>query len=139
TGRCGWITSFLRSIWHHLGGVQAHASAERVEGGAQGWNINYVTFGLPARPVHPSGKERRARKDEGHTTRCWVLRGRAIVTSERSADSRREPPRMSRQAPRSRSTRPELENCTVDASIFIDDFLVKFIRAQGGCLGTRSR
>jgi hypothetical protein len=27
------------------------------------------------------------------------------------------------------------ENCTVDASIFV----VKFIRANGGCLGTRSR
>ena len=28
-----------------------------------------------------------------------------------------------------------LENCTVDASIFV----VKFLRAHGGCLGTRSR
>ena len=27
------------------------------------------------------------------------------------------------------------ENCTVDASIFV----VKFVRAHGGCLGTRSR
>ena len=27
------------------------------------------------------------------------------------------------------------ENCTVDASIFV----VKFVRANGGCLGTRSR
>ncbi len=31
--------------------------------------------------------------------------------------------------------RPYLENCTVDASIFV----VKLIRAHGGCLGTRSR
>ena len=30
---------------------------------------------------------------------------------------------------------PYLENCTVDASIFV----VKLIRAHGGCLGTRSR
>jgi uncharacterized membrane protein YadS len=28
-----------------------------------------------------------------------------------------------------------VENCTVDASIFV----VKFLRANGGCLGTRSR
>jgi hypothetical protein len=27
------------------------------------------------------------------------------------------------------------ENCTVDASIFV----AKFLRAHGGCLGTRSR
>ena len=27
------------------------------------------------------------------------------------------------------------ENCTVDASIFV----AKFVRAHGGCLGTRSR
>ena len=32
-------------------------------------------------------------------------------------------------------TRPYLENCTVDASIFV----AKFLRAHGGCLGTRSR
>jgi hypothetical protein len=32
------------------------------------------------------------------------------------------------------------ENCTVDASIFVLGFCgLKFIRAQGGCLGTRSR
>jgi hypothetical protein len=31
--------------------------------------------------------------------------------------------------------RPYLENCTVDASIFV----AKLIRAHGGCLGTRSR
>ena len=31
--------------------------------------------------------------------------------------------------------RPYLENCTVDASIFV----VKLLRAHGGCLGTRSR
>ena len=31
--------------------------------------------------------------------------------------------------------RPLLENCTVDASIFV----VKLVRAHGGCLGTRSR
>ncbi len=30
-----------------------------------------------------------------------------------------------------------LENCIVDASIFI--FVVKLIRAHGGCLGIRSR
>jgi hypothetical protein len=34
-------------------------------------------------------------------------------------------------------SRPWLENCTVDASIFI--FVVKLVRAHGGCLGTRSR
>ena len=42
-----------------------------------------------------------------------------------------------------------VENCTVDASIFVYQrfyeslvsayFVVKFLRAQGGCLGTRSR
>jgi hypothetical protein len=31
--------------------------------------------------------------------------------------------------------RPYLENCTVDASIFV----AKLLRAHGGCLGTRSR
>ncbi len=31
--------------------------------------------------------------------------------------------------------RPFFENCTVDASIFV----VKLVRAHGGCLGTRSR
>ena len=31
--------------------------------------------------------------------------------------------------------RPYLENCTVDASIFV----AKLVRAHGGCLGTRSR
>ena len=30
-----------------------------------------------------------------------------------------------------------LENCIVDASIFVS--VVKFLRAHGGCLGTRSR
>ena len=30
---------------------------------------------------------------------------------------------------------PYLENCTVDASIFV----AKLLRAHGGCLGTRSR
>src|SRR5581483_6677514 len=35
----------------------------------------------------------------------------------------------------SRTGRPYLENCTVDASIFV----AKLIRAHGGCLGTRSR
>ena len=35
--------------------------------------------------------------------------------------------------------RPYLENCTVDASIFILCFVAKLIRAHGGCLGTRSR
>jgi hypothetical protein len=34
-------------------------------------------------------------------------------------------------------SRSLLENCTVDASIFI--FVVKLVRAHGGCLGTRSR
>ena len=32
-----------------------------------------------------------------------------------------------------------VENCTVDASIFEIVFVVKFLSAQGGCLGTRSR
>ena len=48
-------------------------------------------------------------------------------------------------APRGPLFRPYFENCIVDASIFC--FLqklhvvpsVKFIRAHGGCLGTRSR
>jgi F0F1-type ATP synthase membrane subunit c/vacuolar-type H+-ATPase subunit K len=31
--------------------------------------------------------------------------------------------------------RPYVENCTVDASIFV----AKLVRAHGGCLGTRSR
>lgn len=31
--------------------------------------------------------------------------------------------------------RPYVENCTVDASIFV----AKLLRAHGGCLGTRSR
>ena len=31
-----------------------------------------------------------------------------------------------------------VENCTVDASIFVACF-VKFLRAHGGCLGTRNR
>jgi hypothetical protein len=37
--------------------------------------------------------------------------------------------------------RPYLENCTVDASIFnkISVVFAKFLRAHGGCLGTRSR
>jgi hypothetical protein len=30
-----------------------------------------------------------------------------------------------------------VENCTVDASILF--FVVKFLRANGGCLGIRSR
>ena len=50
------------------------------------------------------------------------------------------PPRSSncatrRQAMNRRDGRPYLENCTVDASIFV----AKLIRAHGGCLGTRSR
>ncbi len=32
-------------------------------------------------------------------------------------------------------SRPYVENCTVDASIFV----AKFLRAHGGCLGTRNR
>ena len=37
--------------------------------------------------------------------------------------------------------RPYLENCIVDASIFnkISVVYAKFLRAHGGCLGTRSR
>jgi hypothetical protein len=34
---------------------------------------------------------------------------------------------------------PLFENCTVDASIFLMIFVVKLPRADGGCLGTRSR
>ena len=43
--------------------------------------------------------------------------------------------RVSAYAVRWACLRPYLENCTVDASIFV----VKLVRAHGGCLGTRSR
>ncbi len=36
-------------------------------------------------------------------------------------------------------SRSSLENCTVDASIKIKVFVVKLLRAFGGCLGIRSR
>ena len=55
--------------------------------------------------------------------------------------SRGPTPRMNHSPARRTGTehrvdlRPYLENCTVDASIFV----AKLIRAHGGCLGTRSR
>jgi hypothetical protein len=39
---------------------------------------------------------------------------------------------------RGAGTRPYLENCTVDASIYLS-VVAKLLRAHGGCLGTRSR
>ena len=66
--------------------------------------------------------------------RCCASRvdGAVAVEWDRSTA---EPPGPSRQATDEDLSRPYLENCTVDASIFV----AKLIRAHGGCLGTRSR
>ena len=69
--------------------------------------------------------------------RCWVLReqpatvvgltiGPALRCTTSTCRGRRRVEGWGR---------PFLENCTVDASIFV----VKLVRAHGGCLGTRSR
>jgi hypothetical protein len=58
---------------------------------------------------------------------CAVAAWSGVAASERLIE-------MSTRRFRSRR-RPYLENCTVDASIFV----AKLIRAHGGCLGTRSR
>ena len=73
--------------------------------------------------------------------RCWVLREQPrmvvlLCARTSSALNRRQPRvRCGRQAAVGGWDRPWLENCTVDASIFV----AKFLRAHGGCLGTRSR
>src|SRR5690348_9708010 len=69
--------------------------------------------------------------------RCWVLRDRALFSTRLSAG------RLTPNGPEVSGVRggaepeprPHLENCTVDASIFV----AKLLRAHGGCLGTRSR
>ena len=69
--------------------------------------------------------------------RCWVLRDRALLSTRLSAG------RLTPNGPEVSGVRggaepeprPHLENCTVDASIFV----AKLLRAHGGCLGTRSR
>ena len=56
--------------------------------------------------------DRRAGRVDVHCAHCWVLRQHAGVVSG-----------------------VVFENCRVDASIFV----VKLLRAHGGCLGFRSR
>ena len=48
TGRCGWITSFLRSNWRGLHGdrVQSHVSGERPEMAAHLWSTGYSARSL---------------------------------------------------------------------------------------------
>src|SRR3954452_1741451 len=59
--------------------------------------------------------------------------GSATLNTSDRFGPRTAPHRCTRGS--SAAGRPYLENCTVDASIFV----AKLIRAHGGCLGTRSR
>jgi hypothetical protein len=55
------------------------------------------------------------------------------------ATPRRTSCRSSQATAMGLDSRSSLENCTVDASIKIKVFVVKLVRAFGGCLGIRSR
>jgi hypothetical protein len=133
--------------------VQSHASDERSGDGARGWNIDQLAGhrGRTASTAACSRNVGRATEDcfgtllspEGpgiapitrtSRRRCCASRvdGAVAVEWDRSTA---EPPGASRQATDEDLARPYLENCTVDASIFV----AKLIRAHGGCLGTRSR
>ena len=83
-------------------------------------------------------------------THCWVLRERvrllgpdssgwAILTSNHPTATAAPGRRRTRGG-----TRPNVENCIVDASIFNDLVIEigicgKLLRAHGGCLGIRNR
>lgn len=63
------------------GGVQAHASAERVGGGAQGWNIDYGRLScrwLLVRRTRAGGNGCPPVVRVG-LARCWVLREQPVV------------------------------------------------------------
>ncbi len=86
----------------------------------------------PGTLLGPEGPGKRSNlSDDGLRTGC---------DDQRRGRFARTDPRMN-HSPRRAGTeqwaefRPHLENCTVDASIFV----AKLIRAHGGCLGTRSR
>ena len=107
-------------------------------GGTLTWGANapsiMSTAGLP--------EWKRVGDAETFQTRCWVLRGRLSVLSGQDRDDpgRAPPHRTSRiggQAVVMGAVRPNVENCTVDASIF--SICDKLLRAHGGCLGIRSR
>jgi hypothetical protein len=113
--------------------------------------------------VQPVRRWERDERRSTAQARCWVLKERAVRlgartdlsvtrTSGRASSDVRcggsvtdgpvhvGPLRTpfvggSGQATSRDRDRPYLENCTVDASIFV----AKLVRAHGGCLGTRSR
>jgi len=81
----------------------------------------------PGALLGPEGSDRRSR-----TRRQDGFAGAERLSADRI---RFEPPALQvRRRQRIRDC-PYLENCTVDASIFV----AKLVRAHGGCLGTRSR
>ena len=83
--------------------VQSHASDERFEDGAQGWNIDQLAG--PHGPVVQYSCTRAAgtgrERGWSASARCWVLRDRASPPAPRT--SRRRPPLTEREAPSRRS------------------------------------
>ena len=72
--------------------------------------------------------------------RCDTLLGpEGSVDPSTRTSVRRTTGSRRKAARQTESSRPSLENCTVDASIKIKVFVVKLVRAFGGCLGIRSR
>jgi hypothetical protein len=123
--------------------VQEPASAECVDGvlnGRRRWLVRTVEgLVLPSTaPISVGGMERRAiRRRFWCLAPCWVLKEQALLVSSGSNPGSSynclECSGCGRQSgPGGWSL---FENCTVDASIFV----VKLPRANGECLGTRSR
>jgi hypothetical protein len=110
-------------------------------GAAQGWNIDYLA--LVVRLVVSTGSSFWGWVEESGVSggwclaRCWVLKARAFFAQVFQCG----PCLLVYCFPVGVVAlvcvgfRPYFENYTVDASIFV----AKFLRAHGGCLGTRNR
>src|SRR5215207_5837015 len=113
--------------------------------GDGGWERVVGVLGVVGTLLGPEGAGFRVSSDRVRTTgsapgmRCPGWRGRGVGRSDRLPVIRR--PLRGVMPGGGRAWRsggrvcPYLENCTVDASIFV----AKLLRAHGGCLGTRSR
>jgi hypothetical protein len=116
---------------------------------ARWWNVDYLAPMSDRLVSTTSLLEWKARltgrRGQAH---CWVLRDRARAPPWTVPSFERPlavTPRCDSRGVRDRHPgwyRPYLENCIVDASIFVAILLYvndKLLRAHGGCLGIKSR
>jgi hypothetical protein len=121
---------------------RAWPDRERRSAGAQGWNIDYLALDLVrCASTAPSGEWKAAGEGTVPDTLLGPEGSGESLTSGRyhgHGPSSRRTTEHARPASTLVRARPYVENYTVDASI-LKSLCIKFLRANGGCLGTRNR